>query len=66
MQIWRFYESKKNHDRVKSAPLPLFQLNENAFAFSQEESYLVLLIYKSGAESKYFTAHKEFDILIIS
>jgi hypothetical protein len=28
LKIWRFYESKKNSDRVKTAPLPLYNLND--------------------------------------
>ncbi len=51
-KIWRFYESRKNHDRVKSAPVPLFNVNEENYTFQPEECYLVLLAYKNGFERK--------------
>lgn len=53
MKIWRFYESKKSHDRVKSAPLPLFNIKEDNLQFNTDEAYLVMLMFKNGADSKY-------------
>ena len=29
IQIWRFYESKKNYEYVKSAPVPLHNMTDN-------------------------------------
>lgn len=52
MKIWRFYESKKSHDRVKSAPLPLFNIKEDNLQFNTDEAYLVMLMFKNGAENQ--------------
>ena len=52
LKIWRFYESRKNHERVKSSPIALFNLDEEAFRFSADEGYLAMLLYKSGNDRK--------------
>jgi hypothetical protein len=50
LKIWRFYESKKAYDTVKSSPVPLHNITDNQFFFSGDEAYLILLIYKNGKE----------------
>jgi hypothetical protein len=52
LKIWRFYESKRSCDLVKSSPVPLHSMTDEQFYFSSEESYLLLLIYKAGSESQ--------------
>jgi len=52
MKIWRFHESKKSCDVVKSSPVPLHSMTDEQFYFSADESYLILLIYKNGSESQ--------------
>ena len=49
-QIWRFSEDKRKFDNVKVSPVPLFNLQNSGFYFSSEETYLILLIYKTGSE----------------
>jgi len=57
-QIWRFYESKKSYDKVKSAPVPLHSITDSQFFFSSEEAYLIMLVYKNGQEGKSNITHK--------
>lgn len=52
LQIWRFYEDHKKVDMIKTLPVHLGKLATSGFSFSSEESYLILLIYKSEAEER--------------
>jgi protein-tyrosine phosphatase len=50
IKIWRYYEEDKKTRNIKCAPISLQNIQNSNFTFSSNECYLVLFVYRKGAE----------------